>query len=181
MNKWFAENFLPSLFDRTKPDKGIWLSRKQTAICVKYLEQHSTRHAQFQGDYTTHLYYTGEWNGRTVRMDYSKLNGCGMIVFGYNDEEKVELNRQHELERERMKEEHFQFMVRCAKNKPERFNELYGKAKATLKARIDSYNADVEDGEDEEYLEGSLVLVEEARARVQEFERAWEIAHNETV
>ena len=31
---WFYDTFLPSLLERAGTNKGMWLSRKQTAICI---------------------------------------------------------------------------------------------------------------------------------------------------
>lgn len=78
---WFYDTFLPSLLERAGTNKGMWLSRKQTAICIEKMEKHTTMVAQFQGDYYRHNYYTLEWSGRKVFLNYSKLNGCGQITF----------------------------------------------------------------------------------------------------
>lgn len=32
---WFYDTFLPSLLERAGTNKGMWLSRKQTAICIE--------------------------------------------------------------------------------------------------------------------------------------------------
>lgn len=98
---WFYDTFLPSLLERAGTNKGMWLSRKQTAICVEKMEQHTVMVPQFQGDYCRHNYYTLEWNGRHVSLNYSKLNGCGQITFGFTAAEAEESNRRHEEEKRR--------------------------------------------------------------------------------
>ena len=43
---WFYDTFLPSLLERAGTNKGMWLSRKQTAICIEKMEKHTTMVAQ---------------------------------------------------------------------------------------------------------------------------------------
>ena len=57
---WFYDTFLPSLLERAGTNKGMWLSRKQTAICIEKMEKHTTMVAQFQGDYYRHNYRSEE-------------------------------------------------------------------------------------------------------------------------
>ena len=102
---WFYETFLPSLFARAGAEKGMWLSRRQTEVCTQYMEKHTVRNEDFYGDRTTHLYYTAKWGERDVRLSYSKLNGCGMITFSYNKEEREEATRAAQEERERSERE----------------------------------------------------------------------------
>ena len=117
MNKWFSETFLPSVFDRAGTDKSMWLSRKQTSICVDNMEKHTVMQAQFQGDYTRHNYYTAEWNGRKIDLQYSKLNGCGTITFSMTKEEAEESRKAYQAEREAEKIERRENLKA---NKPER-------------------------------------------------------------
>ena len=97
---WFYDTFLPSLLERAGTNQGMWLSRKQTAICIDKMEQHTVRMPQFQGDYYRHNYYTMEWNGRHVHLDYSKLNGCGQITFGFTAAEAEEATRRRAEEKQ---------------------------------------------------------------------------------
>lgn len=55
---WFYDTFLPSLLERAGTNNGMWLSRKQTAICIKKMEKHTAMVPQFQGDYCRHNYYS---------------------------------------------------------------------------------------------------------------------------
>lgn len=102
---WFTDTFLPSLLSRAGVNHGLWLSRKQTAICLEHMECHTVLQAEFQGDYRRHNYYTMEWGERSIRLDYSKLNGCGLIVFGMNNQEKAEANARREAEKRRLEAE----------------------------------------------------------------------------
>ena len=97
---WFYDTFLPSLLERAGTNKGMWLSRKQTAICIEQMEVHTVMVPQFQGDYYRHNYYTMEWNGRNVHLDYSKLNGCGRITFGFTAAEAEEATRRRAEEKQ---------------------------------------------------------------------------------
>lgn len=102
---WFYDTFLPSLLERAGTNKGMWLSRKQTAICIEKMEKHTTMVAQFQGDYYRHNYYTLEWSGRKVFLNYSKLNGCGQITFGFTPAEAEDAGRRHAEEKRQEAEE----------------------------------------------------------------------------
>ena len=118
MNRWFAETFLPSIFDRCK-DRGkeMWLSQKQTAICIDNME---VRQVRFDPDgygvRCTHNNYVCDWNGRKVVLSYSKKNGCGYISFGMNKaEEEVHL-AEIEAEKQRVEAE----QIARVKRNPER-------------------------------------------------------------
>ena len=107
MNKWFAETFLPSIFDRCK-DRGkeMWLSQKQTAVCIQNMELRQVRFdPDGYGVRCTHNNYTCEWNGRKVVLSYSKKNGCGFISFGMNKAEQEAHLAEIEAERQRIEAE----------------------------------------------------------------------------
>ena len=79
---WFYSTFLPSLFDRAGVNAPMWLSRKQTDVCTRYMAKEACVVRDCTGDAAgTHLSYTTTWAGRSVRLEYSKRNGCGAIVF----------------------------------------------------------------------------------------------------
>lgn len=117
MNKWFAETFLPSLFARCGAEESMWLSVKQTNICLDNMEKHISR---YQGDSIgtmyNHNWYSCEWQGREVILNYSKLNGCGCIKFGFNAEEMKENQIRAETERAEREAAHIAFI----KKNPER-------------------------------------------------------------
>ena len=108
MNRWFSETFLPSIFARCE-SKGyeMWLSQKQTQICIDNMELHQvsfqTAEAFYNGVRYTHNNYSCEWNGRKVHLSYSKKNGCGYISFGMNKAE--EEAHKAKIEEERQKAE----------------------------------------------------------------------------
>lgn len=90
MGVWFDTVFLPSIYERVKERGGgaIWLTVKQTSVCIANMESHSACYStSVPAERTNSLYYTHEWQGRGVRLDYSKKNGCGCISFGITDEE----------------------------------------------------------------------------------------------
>lgn len=131
---WFTNEFLPSLFSRAGTGHGIWLSRKQTAICTKYMERHTVREAVFQGDYQNHDYYTIEWNGRNVRLNYSKLNGCGNIVFSMNQEERKQAEIRNAEERKRIEAER----IACRLRHPETLKKWQERTQKALDAAAES-------------------------------------------
>lgn len=121
MNRWFVETFLPSIFERCESKgKEMWLSQRQTAICVDNMELHQvsfqTAEAFYNGVRYTHNNYSCEWNGRKVHLSYSKKNGCGYISFGMTKaEEEAHLAK---IEEERQKAEAEQIERR--KSNPEK-------------------------------------------------------------
>jgi hypothetical protein len=163
---WFYDSFLPSLFERAGTEKGMWLSRKQTDVCTRYMEKHSVLHAQFQGDYTKHLYYTAKWGERDVHLSYSKLNGCGMISFSLNKAEREEGRRAAQEERERIERER----IERIKRNPERLAKIIATATAKLENAIADYEADKADGEDYETLQDDLEWIEHCRSELAKYQ-----------
>jgi hypothetical protein len=118
MNRWFAETFLPSIFDRCK-DRGkeMWLSQKQTAICTDNMEVRQVRFdLDGYGAKGTHNNYVCDWEGRKVVLSYSKKNGCGYISFGMDKAEQEAHLAEIEAEKQRLEAEK---LARIKKN-PER-------------------------------------------------------------
>lgn len=148
---WFYDTFLPSLLERAGTNKGMWLSQKQTAICIERMEVHTVRVPQFQGDYYRHNYYTMEWDGRHVSLNYSKLNGCGQITFGFTAAEAEEADRRRAEEKRQENEEYMERKRKWAawarENAPEK-----------LEARINRYRSKIAD------LREKLKDVQEAMA-----------------
>lgn len=98
-NKWFDSVFLPSIFSRAGVDNRIWLTAKQTNICTSNMEKHTASGEGFQGERRSHSWYSYEWEGRKIYLDYSKLNGCSTIEFGMNESEIAEHRKQIEFEK----------------------------------------------------------------------------------
>lgn len=120
--KWFDTTFLPSLFEKAGIGKSLWLSQKQTAICVKYMEQHTVCSCDEVGNICRHLNYTCIWQDRDVILSYSKLNGCGTISFGFNTAEKLENEKaaeKAEWERE------YDLISRQYRRRREKFDKKY--------------------------------------------------------
>lgn len=139
---WFYDTFLPSLLERAGTNQGMWLSRKQTAICIEKMEAHTVRVPQFQGDYYRHNYYTMEWNGRHIRLNYSKLNGCGQITFGFTAAEAEEAGRRRAEEKRQEDAEHMErkrkWTAWARENAPEKLAQRI--------ARYQSKVADLKEG-----------------------------------
>jgi hypothetical protein len=147
MNKWFGEVFLKSIFERCEIGKQKWLSAKQTAICTQYMEMHQSRYDyDGYGTMCNHNYYTCEWMGRSVVLDYSKKNGCGCITFGMNEEEKVKQQKENEAERERIKQER----IERIKRNPERLAKKIDELERKLQSLQDEYEAVIEEDDEEE-------------------------------
>ena len=122
MNKWFDNTFLPSIFDRCKNHgKEMWLSQKQTAICIQNMELHQVRFdPDGYGARCTHNNYVCVWNGRTVILSYSKKNGCGYISFGMSQAEQEAHLAEIEAERKRVEAER----IERIKRNPERLAKM---------------------------------------------------------
>ncbi len=160
---WFYDTFLPSLLERAGTNKGMWLSRKQTAICIERMEVHTVMVPQFQGDYCRHNYYTMEWNGRHVHLNYSKLNGCGQITFGFNAAEAEEASRRHAEEQQREAEERMErkrkWVAWARENAPEKLAarvRRYRSMVADLREGLD----DIQEAMAEWEAEGDTGMVE---------------------
>ena len=143
----------------------MWISQKQTAVCTRYMEKHTARYEQFQGDYTNHLYYTCKWGERDVHLSYSKLNGCGMIRFSFDNAEREEAARAAQEERERIERER----IERAKRHPERLAKILADLNAKLERYIEYYEDDVADGLDEDTLQRDLEWIENCRAELAKY------------
>ena len=163
MNKWFKEVFMQSIFDQCGgPCRGKWLSQKQTAVCVSNMEQKTMRFdADGYGTMCTHLYYTAEWKGRNVTMQYSKKNSCGRIEFGPNAAEAAEAEQARSLERARLKTE----SAERAKRNPERLVLRIADINKRLKIWAENYEMDMEDGE-MELAKQDLAMIAELQAEL---------------
>lgn len=159
MNKWFTETFLPSLFRRAGANHTLWLTQKQTAVCVENMEKHVVRTLEFQGDSTSHLWFSCEWNGRTVRVNYSKLNKCGTIEFSFSAEELAANEEKNKKERERLEDER----VERIKRHPERLAKVIFDFKKEIEVYEDKLSWDDNEPEDIEFYAGKLA---EAKAKL---------------
>ena len=102
MNRWFENVFLPSLFQRTGHEP-LFLTRSQTNVCCDHMER-MTQLVGGQYESYRHDYYVYVWNGRNVRLDYSKVNGCGQIRFGLNEDDLID-NMLEVMKQEQAQEE----------------------------------------------------------------------------
>lgn len=154
---WFYDTFLPSLFERAG-HKSMWLTKKQTGVCVQYMEKNTVTMNDYQGFSGKHLYYTCEWDGRKVELQYSKLNGCGTITFSYNAEESIKAEMERVKERERIESER----IARIKSRPERLQKEIIRLTNELARWEEEYKYDTEDGE-EEYAKMDLDKIAKIR------------------
>lgn len=159
---WFDDTFLPSLFERFGRETH-WLTRKQTAICTRYMERHTVMVDQFQGDWTRHHYYTKEWRGRIVTLNYSKLNGCGTISFGSTEQERADLAKRQEVERT---ERELRSLRRLRERRPDRFLKQLEDARNAVKYWEEEIEEDQADPEMQKYLPRDRELLAEALEKV---------------
>lgn len=151
MSKWFVETFLPSLFARCGAEKNLWLSVKQTNICLDNMDRHTS---SYQGDQIGtqyhHNWYSCMWDGRKVTLDYSKLNGCGCIKFGFNAEEMEENRIRAEAERASQAAAHIAFI----KRKPERLERKLRNIDNAIAQHQKALNDELEnpDEDSEDYI-----------------------------
>ena len=159
---WFDDTFLPSLFERFGRETR-WLTRKQTAICTQNMEQHTVMVGQFQGDRARHHYYTKEWRGRTVTLNYSKLNGCGTISFGSTEQERIELAARQEVEK---KERELKSLKRLRERRFDVFLKRLEQARDSVKYWEDEIKEDQADPETAKYVERDRECLSEALEKV---------------
>ena len=160
-NRWFYDTFLASLFERAGTEKGMWLSRKQTAICTDNMERHTARFQtrESYGEYWSHDYYTTTWNGRKVDLSYSKKNGCGMISFGLTKEEGRAVMEQYKAEK--LEHEKRLATIRYTK-KRDRWEQIVAELRREIEASKEHYREDLEDfGEPLFNLEEVLMPLEQ--------------------
>lgn len=160
---WFYDTFLPSLLERAGTNKGMWLSQKQTTICIERMAVHTVMVPQFQRDCYRHNYYTMEWNGRHVHLNYSKLNGCGQITFGFTAAEaeeagrrRAEEKRQEDAERMERKRKWTAWAREHAPEKLEQRINRYRSRVADLQEGVD----DIREAMAEWEAEGDVRMVE---------------------
>lgn len=138
---WFEDVFLTSLFEKAEPLKPLWLTQKQTSVCIRNMEYHCTKDCN-----GSHEWYTGTWAGRTIELSYSKKNQCVSIVFGRNAEEQEEADKQAEEERKEQKNELFGAKVESIQNGTQRTIESTLKRYNQLKEDLESMQEDIADG-----------------------------------
>ena len=97
---WFDDVFLPSVFKRARATIGepLWLTRKQTAVCVQYMHR-QTVYIESKTSSGYHDNYVYSWNGRTIELCYSSKNGCGSIVFYANESEQKQIAEESQKRR----------------------------------------------------------------------------------
>lgn len=146
MNKWFAGVFLPSIFERCGNRREMWLSQKQTAICVDNMELRQVRYdADGCGTMYNHNNYVCDWNGRRVVLSYSKKNGCGYISFGNNAAEEEARLAQIEAEKAAYEAER----IARFKADPEKLEKIIAFYTMKLEAAKARLQADMDDPDSE--------------------------------
>ena len=159
MKKWFAETFLPSLFERAGTNLTLWLTQKQTAVCVENMEKHVVRTLESQGNSTSHLWFSCEWNGRAVRLNYSKLNKCGTIEFSFSAEELAASEEKNKKERERIENER----IERIKRRPERLAKVISDIKKEIEEYEEKLSWNDNEPDDIEFYAGKVA---EAKAKL---------------
>ena len=147
MSKWFYNTFLPSIFERCGAGKNMWLSGKQTAICIDNMERHTVRFdSDGYGTMWNHENYTCEWNGRSVFLSYSKKNGCGCVEFGFSAEEISVMKAEYEAEKAIIKSDR----IKRTKQNPERLAKKIASLNKEIRGWQEEYELDMADGETEQ-------------------------------
>jgi hypothetical protein len=149
-SKWFEDVFLQSLYSAAGHAEK-WLTAKQTAICTQYMERR-TAHIETATGYNNHDNYVYNWNGREVVLSYSKKNGCGTIWFGLNDEEQKQAQIENEAEKR-------QQIIETAQRRMKRSPERYYATIEKMKAKIKSYQQEIEESKEEGDTDGLENLV----------------------
>lgn len=160
MTRWFQETFLQSLFQRAGTSKGLWLSQKQTAICVENMKRHSVRYFDEYGIGCSRLYFDCKWNGRDVRMQYSKLNGCGMISFGMDAAETQEQERKNQQERDSNEIKH---LKRRFERHPDKFDDDLQALIEEIADTESDFEEDMKDGLADRYVKSYQSSLAEMR------------------
>lgn len=149
-SKWFEDVFLQSLYSAAGHAEK-WLTAKQTAICTQYMQRHTARIETATG-YNSHDNYVYNWDGREVILSYSKKNGCGTIWFGLNCEEQEQARIENEAEKR-------QNIIETAQRRFKRSPERYYATLDKIKAKINSYQQEIEESKEEGDTDGLENLV----------------------
>ena len=140
--KWFNETFLPSIFERVGAGKQKWLTARQTMVCTDNMQKSTVRYdADGYGTMRNHDNYSCKWNGRDVRLYYSKQNGRGCIEFGYNAEEVEAMRIANDAERARIKADR----IERTKKKPERLAKRISALETQIEILKDNWQAAKDD------------------------------------
>lgn len=138
---WFNDVFLLSLFERTEPLKTIFMTQKQTSVCIRNMEYHCTKDCN-----GSHEWYTCTWRGRAVEMSYSKKNQCGSIRFGRDAEEQEAADKKAMEEQKAQKEELFQIKLEFIRSGNQRTIDAVLRRYQILKERKAGMMQDIADG-----------------------------------
>ena len=145
---WFTDTFLPDLLDRAGTDRPLWLTAKQTAVCVRNMERQSVRSYNYLADQMqNHDNYITDWSGRKVILSYSKLNGCGTISFTMTAQEAADARAIDQAERKQAEAERME----RTRNNPERKAKRIKIAQAEIDRAL-AQLADAEDDNDTEII-----------------------------
>lgn len=156
MCKWFDDVFLRSLFDQTGTNRDKWITAKQTAICIKYMQRSTANIETASGTYKHDNYYY-QWEGRQIFLSYSKLNGCSTINFSLTPEEIEEANTAYKAEK-------LQQMKDRAKSRYTRHPERHLDYIRKLEDKINSYQEEIKESikeNDTDGIENLYKFVEE--------------------
>lgn len=165
---WFDETFLQSLFDRAGANHSMWLTQKQTAVCCRNMQEKRIRNLNEYGDGETHLRYSTRWNGRDVRLEYSKLNKCGAITFSMTEQEAAEQDRKNRAEQE---EYEAQRLKRRLERRPEKFYSELEELKNDLLTAKDEREWMIEERLEKRYLDCVNQSISNLEKRIAFYER----------
>lgn len=141
-NKWFDNTFLPSLFNRYGANNPHWITAKQTQVCTDNMQVNTC----IENDgFTTmrHKYFTYEWNGRKVTLQYSSKNGCGTIVFSSTITEATEASKQNAIAKQSAEVERLR---KQKANHPDHFSKRIAEVEARVNNLKDMIAMDEADG-----------------------------------
>lgn len=165
---WFEDTFLESLFQRYG-NKQTWLTAKQTAVCGKYMEQHTTAIRDEVGCVRRHTYFTYWWKNREVVLNYSKLNGCGTIQFGFTETEKATAETERVEQEERKQEER---ILRLVRRHPDKAMENLRKLAADLEKEKGYLEEDILEN-DEEAVEYDRQVIGKIQKEIEAYKNAF--------
>lgn len=146
-NTWFNDTFLPSLFQRAGVNKEMWLTVKQTRVCLDHMSRSTAANDNGFGISRVNS-HSCIWNGRTVTL-FVASNHASRIYFGTNAAERQEIEKAERQKEDERAERHYRMLAR---KYPERYEQELAKAIEDAKAYevIVTFEA-WEDEEDKQY------------------------------
>lgn len=164
---FFYDEFLPSIFKDGRND--IWLTRRQTAVCTRYMQPGTQVYQNSVGDYSNHTYYICDWRGKSVRMEYSKRNQCGKIFY-FSDFQSAQKSEPSISKEQKLKESEIRYGTHLYRNQKDKFFKILDSEKGSLEVAQEILEDCLKYNNKPEDISDARRLVKELQMKISAFE-----------